>query len=307
MYFALPMMTTHTEALSRRASHARIYTRHVLAAAAFLLPSALLSAQGTASVKDTKPNPVAATLIAEHASVQPGRAFWVGVMLTMQPEWHTYWRNPGDAGMATSIVWDLPPGFTAEPIQWPVPHLLDAPPTVSYGYEQMVLFPVRITPSATASGTAVLRARVSWLACKQLCLPGSATVAWELPVSAAAPAVNAQWRDAFTTTRSRLPTPLPGSPPTARIEGDSIVLVVSTVDSLRAVLAGEPYFFAAEEAVMDHSATQRAFAEGGRLRINMHASSFATTTPDTLRGVLAYMHHGHRKAYELSVPVTRKE
>lgn len=302
-------MTTLTEPATPRESGSPSRAAWLAAAGllpllALLLPTRL-DAQGAAP--SAKPNPVTATLMAEPESIHPGQAFWVGVMLTMEPEWHTYWRNPGDAGMATSIVWDLPPGFTADPIQWPVPHLLDAPPTVSYGYERMVLLPVRITPSASASGTAVLRARVSWLVCKQLCLPGNATVTCELPVNAAAPVLNPKWSDAFNNARQLLPTPLPGIPPTAYLTGDSIVLVVSTADSLHAVLAGDPYFFAAEEAVVDHSATQRTFAENNRLCINMHASTFATAPPDTLRGVLAYVHHGRRKAFELSVPVTRKE
>ena len=65
---------------------------------------------------------VKADLLAEPASIAPGQTFWVGVRLRMKEHWHTYWRNPGDSGEATSITWDLPQGFKAGPIQWPTPN-----------------------------------------------------------------------------------------------------------------------------------------------------------------------------------------
>ena len=56
---------------------------------------------------------VEANLVSEINSIQPGSTFWLGINLKMKNEWHTYWKNAGDAGMATYINWDLPEGFTA--------------------------------------------------------------------------------------------------------------------------------------------------------------------------------------------------
>ena len=64
---------------------------------------------------------VKASLLADTSAIVPGQAFQVGVLLEMAPGWHTYWQYSGDAGLPTSIDWELPPGFTAGPIQWPVP------------------------------------------------------------------------------------------------------------------------------------------------------------------------------------------
>src|SRR5271154_4835750 len=68
---------------------------------------------------------VTAELIPEVSTVQPGQNFDVILHLHSDPDWHTYWINPGDAGLATSITWTLPPGFSAGPIQWPPPEQHD--------------------------------------------------------------------------------------------------------------------------------------------------------------------------------------
>ena len=85
-----------------------------------------------------------AELIAEHVAVTPGQPVTVGLRLRMDDHWHVYWKNPGDAGMATGLAWTLPPGFQAAPMQWPAPRRIDVGPLTSYGYEGEVLHLVEI-------------------------------------------------------------------------------------------------------------------------------------------------------------------
>ena len=35
--------------------------------------------------------------------VQAGQTFWLGLKLSHQPHWHTYWKNPGDSGLPTEL------------------------------------------------------------------------------------------------------------------------------------------------------------------------------------------------------------
>src|SRR5258705_12747358 len=56
---------------------------------------------------------VKAHLVSEVSAVAPGQSFWVALELNIRDGWHTYWRNPGDSGQATTLKWQLPPGFTA--------------------------------------------------------------------------------------------------------------------------------------------------------------------------------------------------
>ena len=115
-------------------------------------------------------------------TARPGDTIWAGVDMKMDPDWHTYWKNPGEAGMATKIEWQLPPGVTAGEIQWPLPEKLPPAEVTTYGYnnEVMLLVPLKIAADLKPGMALDLKAKVSWLECKEECIPGSATVAAQL-------------------------------------------------------------------------------------------------------------------------------
>ena len=89
---------------------------------------------------------VTTELVAESLAVAPGSTLQAAVVLTADKGWHTYWRNPGDAGEATAIAWTLPEGWRAGDIVWPAPHRLPVGPIMNYGYEGRVLLvsPIQI-------------------------------------------------------------------------------------------------------------------------------------------------------------------
>jgi thiol:disulfide interchange protein/DsbC/DsbD-like thiol-disulfide interchange protein len=136
------------------------------------LPLTLFAAQNTT-----------VSLIADQRTIAPGTQFTVGIRFAMRPGWHIYWANPGESGIPTQVVWHLPGGFTAGPLQWPVPFKhIEAGDVLTFGYEHDVVLLVRITaPSSLAAGTNVrLAADVSWLECATMCVPGDATI--DLPL-----------------------------------------------------------------------------------------------------------------------------
>jgi thiol:disulfide interchange protein/DsbC/DsbD-like thiol-disulfide interchange protein len=132
---------------------------------------------------------VKASLVAAETAVVPGKPVQIALRLVHDAHWHTYWLNPG-TGLPTSIVWTLPPGWTAGDIQWPAPHTLkDHTGTiVGNGYEGDLLLPVTLTPPADlAPGTKItLKAAAEWLMCEEVCMPGDAKVSLTLPVAATA-------------------------------------------------------------------------------------------------------------------------
>ncbi|MEM6457980.1 MAG: protein-disulfide reductase DsbD domain-containing protein [Planctomycetota bacterium] len=149
---------------------------------------------------------VQAELIARHTAAVPGRTLQVAVRLEMAPGWHTYWRNPGDSGMATSLEWDLPDGFAIGPIVWPAPEYFEVGGLASYGYEDEVLLPVGIGVPRGFSGESVtLLARADWLVCKETCIPGGADLSLTVPVTADRTAVreNEQHVERFTRSDRR--------------------------------------------------------------------------------------------------------
>src|SRR5438874_1269790 len=130
-------------------------------------------------------------------------------MLPEQPHWHTYWKYPGDAGIPTDIKWELPEGWRAGSIQWPIPLKLQEPGDIQiYGYHDEVLLIQKIAPAKNfTSPTVKLSAKVNWLVCEKICIPGDTVVTLSLP---SAPTNSPANTDLF----ARFQKQLPGSPGT---------------------------------------------------------------------------------------------
>jgi thiol:disulfide interchange protein DsbD len=125
-----------------------------------------------------------AQLILSADIARPGDTIWAGVDLKMEPGWHTYWKNPGAAGMPTKIEWQLPPSVTAGKIQWPLPEKLPPAEVTTYGYNDKVVLLVPLKLAADLKpGPLDLKAKVSWLECKEACIPGSGEIEATLNIS----------------------------------------------------------------------------------------------------------------------------
>jgi DsbC/DsbD-like thiol-disulfide interchange protein len=224
---------------------------------------------------------VEASLVAETAAVQPGTPLMVGLRLRMEPTWHTYWRNPGDSGLPTRVKWELPEGFSAGELQWPQPMRFNTGPLVSYGYEHEVLLPAQIqVPAALASPQVRLTARVSWLECQEICLPGKAELTLSLPVRAEAPPGPAA--ALFERTRRKLPRRNEAWGFSVSAGAGSIDLVVSPPPG---TTLEEAYFYPATRRLLDYSKPQSLsrVAEGYRLEISRDPNGAAV---DRMEGVL---------------------
>jgi thiol:disulfide interchange protein DsbD len=224
---------------------------------------------------------VKASLVAESDAAQPGTPLVLGLRLQMDPSWHTYWRNPGDAGLPTRVKWELPEGFVAGELQWPHPIRFNTGPLVSYGYEHDVLLPVEIQVPATLASTPVrLTASVSWLECQEICLPGKAELSLSLPVRAsAAPGPSAAL---FEETRRRLPRRDQAWRFEAAASPGSIAL---SMRPPRGTSLEEAYLYPLSRRVLDYSMPQvLRQAEGGyRLELPRDANGVAV---ERLEGVL---------------------
>ena len=121
--------------------------------------------------------PVQAQLLADASAVAAGKPFKVGVLFRIAPEWHIYWKYPGDAGLPTAVTLELPKGFVAGELQWPLPQSFVQPGDIAgCGYTGSVMLTAEVTPPADLpAGTEFLiRAKAEWLSCRNVCLPGRA-------------------------------------------------------------------------------------------------------------------------------------
>jgi len=172
---------------------------------------------------------VQARLVADTAVLTPGGNLRVGVHLRQASGWHTYWRNPGDSGMPTRIRWDLPPGFQAGEIEWPVPQRIVEPGDLEvYGYKDEVLLVSEIRlPDVIPSGPFRLRAEVSWLVCEALCIPGSAKLELVFPQSGPTAQTEGELFARFAARQPRA-GPIPFALAWSR-EADALILRVTGV------------------------------------------------------------------------------
>ena len=237
-------------------------------------------------------------LVAETVGVAPGSTLQVAVIQSLDKGWHTYWRNPGDAGEATAIRWTLPPDWRAGEITWPTPHRLPVGPIMNYGYEGKVVLPVpiQVPVGARIGDKARLSAIVDYLVCAEVCVPGSATVSLVLPVVAGTPASDPRWGPAIADALAAAPKPS-GLAATFQVSGGQLKLAVAG-DALRGAVARDTYFYPYADSLIDHGKPQTVDRGSRGLTLAMTAGgAFAKgATPPTAAGVLVVDSH----AYEVT-------
>ena len=158
---------------------------------------AVLTSNGQAQTQILSPRPVGqmvqtpqvkATLLAEAPNgIEAGKTLWLGLELVHQPEWHTYWRNPGDSGLPTVLEWKLPEGLVAGNLIWPVPRRIPIGPLANFGYEDTLLLvtPVQVSKSFKPQGnesSVQIELHANWLVCKQECIPQEGSFSLRVPI-----------------------------------------------------------------------------------------------------------------------------
>ncbi|MGE0667574.1 MAG: protein-disulfide reductase DsbD family protein [Sphingomonadales bacterium] len=255
----------------------RLALRRVAGRAAAMLAGLLLAAPLAAA--PVKTENAQAELVAEVAQAAPGEPFQVALKLTPREHWHTYWRNPGDSGLATSLEWTLPPGFAASGIDWPVPKALPFGPLTNYGYDAEHWLLVTVTPPADLpQGEVTLRTRADWLVCEEICIPEGADLELKLPVGKEA--VRDPLRTAgFRKAREALPQPFPGTA-AFKVEGDRLGLRFEPVEPGQKLR-----FFPYDDTLINNSAQQAVAEEGSlvRMAIAMGSGKAGATVDGVLR------------------------
>ncbi len=227
---------------------------------------------------------VSASLVAADTSVQPGKSVTVAVRLQHESGWHTYWHNPG-IGSATSVDWELPAGWSAGEIQWPVPIAIhgEAGDITGHGYEGVAYLPVTITvpKTAKAGDKVTLKGKADWLMCSlETCVPGGADVQLTLPVAAEAPKPNAEVRAALDSTP--MPRMAKDWKVKASTDGKVITLKIAGAGSLKS-----PHFFPGTE-IVSYDAEQGFAAAGNDMTVTLPIDKYYDGEKAAITGLLTY-------------------
>lgn len=243
-------------------------------------------------------------LVAESEGLRASATTTVALRITLDRGWHTYWNNPGDAGLPLTVRWTLPSGVTVSPLRLPAPHVLPQPPLMSYGYEQEVFALADVSVASTvAPGTRLsLAADADFLVCAEVCLPASGHVTLDTRVSSAA--VASRWAAAISETRQKLVRAEKGVNAVVWRDGARLLLRATFPDSLQAAMLAA-YVIPDSTDVVDHAAEQRVALVGDTLIMAWTAARRLSDTLSRFSGVLLADVRAPSLAVQLDAPILR--
>ena len=217
-----------------------------------------------------------------------------GLYFKLEPGWHVYWMNPGDAGEPPHIHWTLPDGITAGPLQFPAPKRVPLGPLMDFGYEDEVLFPFQLHVAEIAKpGPAVLHAKVDWLVCREVCIPGKAELELTRNVQGGPAAASANRPPLFEKFLGQLPKPLPTS--------DHVAFQPTPAGFRLGIETGQrestASFFPEEQDILDNPTPQKVTPTPKGFVLELKKDANLATNPPHLKGVLEL---SGGRAYELT-------
>jgi thiol:disulfide interchange protein DsbD len=260
-----------------------------------------------------------ARLVLSAATAKPGDIITAGVHLKMDPGWHTYWKNPGSSGSATEIKWQLPPGLTAGEIAWPVPEKYVPQKTgdngeplpgqfdfefTTYVYhdEAVLLVPLTLA-SELKHGQLEIKAKVEWLECEKLCLPGDTEVMARLEIGTeTTPSADAALIESWKKKMPKSPDGLSvraswEKPPS----GDSRPLILEW--SVGAKVTEPDFFPDAYDEFEVQPATEVLSAGPEKVRLRKMVKKLQGDWPKEISGVLIQKSGGELQRYSVTVPL----
>ncbi len=117
---------------------------------------------------------VSAKLLTSQNLISSGDEITLAVEFIMKNNWHIYWENPGDAGMATTLEFILPDGFQAGKVLYPFPVKFTTEGLTSFGYKNkaVLLTKISVPDHLKVNQDYKIKVKALWLECKDICVPG---------------------------------------------------------------------------------------------------------------------------------------
>lgn len=246
-------------------------------------------------------------LVAEVEKAVVGEPFSVAVRFKTDPEWHVYWRYPGDSGIAPKFEWRAQNAQLIEDVRWPYPERIAVGPLANYGYHDQVLLIAEFLSDEVGSASISLDAE--WLVCNEECIPGYGTLELALPVVAQGGRQYSKWEDLFSRTRAQWPI----QDDAVRFEAREVLepkrrYELSFVPPADLDLAElEVQFFPDTPGQIENAAPQLLVGRADRAVLELVPPTTSQRTVERLTGVVVsqqgWSAQGFPKAIEVAIPL----
>lgn len=195
-----------------------------------------------------------ATLHSEHSVAEAGEIVWLGLELTPNAGWHSYWKNYGDSGAAPLFYWTLPDGVTVGEPLYPTPHRMPIGPLMNYGYEEpsVLLIPLTITDDYSGE-TIPISVDVEWLVCEIECVPQDGK--WNAEIIVGQLQIDETAKAIFRDARTALPEMAIWAADLTQYPAQSRLKIYVTEAEVSGI--SDAYFFPASDGVTQYAAPQQ--------------------------------------------------
>ena len=271
----------------------------------FLLLAVLSTAAHAQNSSFIRDEHVEAGLVGEMSHLVAGKPYRVGLLLRHDANWHTYWISSA-TGYATSIEWDLTPGFEVSDLSWPTPEVYATQGFTEYVYHGETLLVATLTPPTDLDGSTVeIGFTADWLMCKDSCIPGGMNAILRLPVAADPATPSEKWARYFQEADAQMPVDSGSYSITAWKENSSIMLQVSGN-----YLPDSAYFYNAQGTTKPEEEATAVTEIDGALTLRLPLSDSIDEEPTQLSGVLktknGWAEADGRTALAIDLPLTAK-
>jgi len=216
--------------------------------------------------------------------ISPGESFEIAVIFSMKPDWHTYWQNPGEAGMPTSFEWNLPETFQLTRQREPTPtrHVDQGITTFIHEDEAIYLFTIQAPDEVAESNSFTVD--INWLECKDLCQPGSSKQHFVLGGGESPGSKKEEWISLVKRAELSFPRALPEEMDRLVLKGDHIELSLKRYPWSKKLLGAD--FFPFDEMIYDSGKPVQIKRGLFRDRIIIPLQNDLNISPEVLHGVL---------------------
>lgn len=218
-------------------------------------------------------------------TIIPGEDFTLAIRLTIKDGWHIYWENPGDTGLKTTFNWILPTGFSVIDTLIPFPVKFPGEGMISYGFDKEVSYLFRIkTPAGPVfTNPVVLRVESDWLACKEVCIPGTSSAEVTLYPSEIPPAIMKEKQNYFIRALELIPQKVNFVRISSQLLGETVRFELNT--DQRENKFTEIVFFPLQQGIFSASGEQKLEIINDRYFLTVPLDPMRIELPDEISGI----------------------